>query len=360
MHWELSDEHEMFATALRDWATSSYPYDVVRMLRDEGRTQEFAAGLVSAGWWGVGYPETAGGEGGGVLELGLAAREFGRAAAPDSPWLAAAVVAPFLTAEELARQLSGETRFALAVRADRVPGWMPLVLDGTQVTGEVPHVLDAQGADVLLVPVVGSSGPSGSGEAGVARIAAGEVEVRPDDLLDASRQTATVRLDGVAAESVVAADPVVMDSVAALAATLVAADSLGAAEKMLELSVEYSLQRHQFGKPIGSFQAVKHACAQMLVTVEAAYSSALYAAAAIDTDLEDAAVIAAVAKAQVSETVASLADSALTVHGAIGYTWEHDLQLLYKRAKLNCSLFGTPAVWNERIAAVLLDAEIVS
>lgn len=359
MHWELSDEHEMFATALRDWATSSFPFDVVRELRAEGRTAEFAAELVSAGWWGVGYPESAGGEGGGVLELGLAAREFGRAAAPDSPWLAAALVAALLTDEELARQLSGETRFALAVRADRAPGWAPLMLDGAQVTGEVPHVLGAQDADVLLVPVAGSGGSAEAG-AGVARVAVDAVELLPDDLLDASRRTATVRLDGAAAGEVIPADPGVMERVAALAAALVAADSLGAAEKMLELSVEYSLQRHQFGRPIGSFQAVKHACAQMLVTVEAAYSSALYAAAAIDTGLEDAAVIAAVAKAQVGETVASLADSALTVHGAIGYTWEHDLQLLYKRAKLNRTLFGTSAVWNERIASVLLDSAIAS
>lgn len=351
MHWELSDEHEMFVTALRDWATSAFPFDVVRTLRDEGRTHEFAAGLVSGGWWGVGYPESAGGEGGGVLELGLAAREFGRAAAPDSPWLAAALATPFLTDDELARQLSGETRFALAVRADRAPDWVPLALDGTRVTGEVPHVLGAAGADVLLGTVDG---------AGVARIAVDAADVQPDDLLDASRQTATVRLDGASADSVVPAEPGVMDRVAALAATLVAADSLGAAEKMLELSVEYSLQRHQFGKPIGSFQAVKHACAQMLVTVEAAFSSALYAAAAIDTSLDDAAVIAAVAKAQVTDTVASLADSALTVHGAIGYTWEHDLQILYKRAKLNRTLFGTPSVWNERIASVLLDSEIAS
>ena len=141
-----------------------------------------------------------------------------------------------------------------------------------------------------------------------------------------------------------------------LAAVLVAADSLGCAERMLELSVQYSLQRKQFGTLIGSFQAVKHAAAQMLVTVEASYSTALYAGAAIEAEIPDASTIAAAAKAQVTGGVADLADTALTVHGAIGYTWEHDLQLFYKRAKLNRVLFGTPAIWNERIAASLLDA----
>lgn len=348
MHWELTEEHEMFATALRDWATATFPPEVVRSLTAEGRTREFTDALVSAGWWGVGYPEEAGGEGGGVLELALAAREFGRAAVPNSSWLAAALVAPLLTDEELARQLAGEERFALALRADRAPSWTPLRLEGAALTGCVEHVLGAQDADVLLVPVRGERGD------GVARVASGSIQVEPDDLLDRSRRTASVRFDGVEPADVAPADPGVMVRVSSLAAALTAADSLGAAERMLELSVEYSKQREQFGQPIGAFQAVKHACAQMLVTVEAAYSISLYAAAAVEAGLDEAPTVAAVAKAQVTETVAALADSALTVHGAIGYTWEHDLHLFYKRAKFNRSVCGSARVWNERIAAVLL------
>jgi alkylation response protein AidB-like acyl-CoA dehydrogenase len=122
---------------------------------------------------------------------------------------------------------------------------------------------------------------------------------------------------------------------------------------MLQLAVDYSKQRQQFGQPIGAFQAVKHAAAQMLVTVESSLTIVCYAAQSTEEGLPDCATHAAVAKSQVSAAAATLADSALTLHGAIGYTWEHDLHLFYKRAKLDRVLFGTPAAWNERIADAL-------
>lgn len=350
MHWELSDEHEMFASALRDWISAKYSPEAIRGLIAEGTRSAFSADLVSEGWWGVGYPEEAGGQGGGVLKLALAAREFGRAAAPDSAWTAAALAAAVLTETELAAQVAGEQRFALALRADRVPDPSELSFDGERVSGTVGHMLGAAGADIYLVPVAGDDGLR------LAQVAAADAVITTDPLLDQTRETATVGFTDAPVVDVQDFDPEALARVTALSAALTAADSLGAAEKMLELSVEYSKQRKQFGRFIGSFQAVQHACAQMLVTVEAGYSSALYAAAAIDAGLDDAAIVAAVAKAQVTKSVSALADSALTVHGAIGYTWEHDLHLFYKRAKLNRSLFGTPQVWNERIAASLLDS----
>jgi alkylation response protein AidB-like acyl-CoA dehydrogenase len=123
---------------------------------------------------------------------------------------------------------------------------------------------------------------------------------------------------------------------------------------MLDLAVEYAGQRHQFGVPIGSFQAVKHAAATMLVGIEAARSIVYFAAASVDApaDRRDPQWLlhAAAAKAQVTAEAARAADSALTLHGAVGYTWEHDLQLSYKRAKLDEALFGAPEAWNRLIA----------
>jgi alkylation response protein AidB-like acyl-CoA dehydrogenase len=133
----------------------------------------------------------------------------------------------------------------------------------------------------------------------------------------------------------------------------VAADSLGAAERMLTSAVEYSKQRKQFGVPIGSFQAMKHAAATMLVGVEASRSITYFAAASVDQGADAALLHAATAKAQVTAEAERAADSALTMHGAIGYTWEHSLHRYYKRAKLNRVLFGTPHEWNERLAAAL-------
>ncbi|PPJ23738.1 acyl-CoA dehydrogenase [Nocardia nova] len=352
MHWELSEEQELFAASLREWITAKFPTDVVRKLQSGEDADLFTESLIKEGWWGVGYPERVAGQGGGVLELALAAREFGRSAVPDSRWLAAALVAPLLTEAELADQLSGAKRFAPAIRADRVPAWDPLPVQDGRLTGTVRHVVGTLAADVFVVPV---AGPQGTG---LARVSASDAVIEADRLLDRSRSTGTIEFTSAPALDVVPADESSLARSTALAGVLMAADALGSAERMLELAVEYSKQRKQFGQFIGSFQAVKHAAAQMLVTVEASYSTALYAAAAVEAGVDDAALTAAVAKAQVTAAVADLAESALTVHGAIGYTWEHDLHLFYKRAKLDRTMFGPPAVWNERIAAALLDEPV--
>ncbi len=348
MHWELSDELELFASSLREWLGAKFPTSVVRDCGSPGTAEPVISALISEGWWGVGYPEEAGGQGGGTLELALASREFGRAAVPNSGWLAAAVVAPTLTKAEVSDQVSGDVRYVAAIRADRVPSWNPLEANDGRVSGRVPHVLGATAADVFVVPI------RAAGVVRLARVAAEHARVSPENLLDLSRAVATVEFADAPYDEGLEVDRRALDRATSLAATLVSADALGSAERMLELSVEYSKQRKQFGRPIGAFQAVKHAAAQMLVTVEASYSTALYAGAALDAGLDDASTVAAVAKAQVTQDVAELADSALTIHGAIGYTWEHDLQLFYKRAKLDRALFGLPPAWNKRIAGAIL------
>jgi len=285
----------------------------------------FERRFVEEGWFGVGTPEQHGGQGGGLVELALAAEQLGRVAAPSSAWLASVLAAPFLPLD-LAEASLGAGEFAvLALNASR-PFDMP--------PGDSRCVLGADRAHRFVV----SAGDV---------IEASEVEITPRKLLDRSRSVADVMIPGSTV------DPELLRQAALRSAVLVAADSLGAAERMLELAVEYSLQRQQFGVPIGSFQAVKHAAAQMLVDVEAARSLVYYAAASVEQGHDEATLHAAAAKAQVCAAAERAADAALTMHGAIGYTWEHDLQLFYKRAKLNSQLFGSPAVWNERLAAAL-------
>jgi alkylation response protein AidB-like acyl-CoA dehydrogenase len=179
------------------------------------------------------------------------------------------------------------------------------------------------------------------------------VGIHPRSLLDRSRDVADVVLDDATGRRLEMDGTAALSEIATRAAVLVAADALGAAERMLQLAVDYSKQRQQFGHPIGSFQAVKHAAAQMLVTVESSFSIVCYAAQSAEEKLPERAIHAAVAKAQVTRGAAELGDTALTLHGAIGYTWEHDLHLFYKRAKLDRLLFGEPTAWNERIADVL-------
>jgi alkylation response protein AidB-like acyl-CoA dehydrogenase len=179
------------------------------------------------------------------------------------------------------------------------------------------------------------------------------LEVRPRRLTDRTRTAGDVVFSGTTGTPVPGDAEPVLAQVALRAAVLVSADALGVAERMLEMAVEYARQRHQFGVPIGSFQAVKHAAAEMLVRVESARSIVYLAAASVDAGHPDAHLHAAAAKAQVTAGAAEAADVALTLHGAIGYTWEHDLQLSYKRAKLDRVLYGAPSAWNERIASAL-------
>jgi alkylation response protein AidB-like acyl-CoA dehydrogenase len=352
MRWELSEEQELFTTSLREWLGERAGSAAVRGWLDAGDLASFERLFVGEGWAGVGFDEELGGQGGGLLELALTARELGRAAAPSAGWLQSAILVPALTDEPtlISETLESGEITALAVRADRIPAAAPSVASsGGRLRGRIQCVLGAASSRRLVVPV-------SDGETTSLWLVDGAdpgVSIHPRPLLDRSRDVADVVLDDVAARRLETDASATIGEIATRAAVLVAADVLGASERMLQLAVDYSKQRQQFGRPIGSFQAVKHAAAQMLVTVESAMSIVCYAAQSAEEGLPDRATHAAVAKAQVTAGGAELADSALTLHGAIGYTWEHDLHLFYKRAKLDRLLFGTPAAWNERIADAL-------
>jgi alkylation response protein AidB-like acyl-CoA dehydrogenase len=352
MHLELSDEQELFTTSLREWLGERAASSSVRGWLDTGDPAAFERLFVAEGWAGVGFPEDLGGQGGGLLELALTARELGRAAAPSATWLQSAIVVPALADEPAS--VRAATEFgdvtALAARADRIPAAVTSVGSRAgRLRGHIPCVLGAVRSPHLLVPVA----DGGATALWLVESADAGVGIHPRPLLDRSRDVADVVLDDVAARRLDVDANSVLGEIATRAAILVAADTLGASERMLQMAVDYSKQRQQFGQPIGSFQAVKHAAAQMLVTVESSMSIVCYAAQSAEEGLPERATHAAVAKAQVTRGGAEIADSALTLHGAVGYTWEHDLQLFYKRAKLDRVLFGTPTAWNERIADIL-------
>jgi alkylation response protein AidB-like acyl-CoA dehydrogenase len=319
-------------------------------LLDSGDPRAHEQSLVAEAWLGVGTAEELGGQGGGLIELALAGEAFGRFAAPSAAWLATVLAVPaFAGNPEVAAAALRKCEFAaLAVPADRAPDGTPSVsFDGAHLNGQVAGVLGADRARHLVVPITTGNGIE------LALADADAAQVKPRRLLDRSRSVADVAFDSTPATPLDIDAVEVLESAALRAAVLVAGDSLGAMDRMLSMAVEYSKQRHQFGVPIGSFQAVKHAAATMLVGVEAARSITYFAAASVDQLHEDRALHAAAAKAQVTAEATRTADSALTLHGAIGYTWEYDLQLLYKRVNLDRVLFGTPSAWNERIAAAL-------
>jgi alkylation response protein AidB-like acyl-CoA dehydrogenase len=352
VEWKLSAEQRAYQEAFRDWLSDAAPPQAVRNWLDTGDARSFAARFAADGWAGVGLPEDLGGQGGGLIELALTAEELGRAAAPSAAWLATVLAVPALAGQPALAQtaVSGQGA-AWLVPADAVPDQAPpLASDAAgRLTGAVPHVLAGDAAAWFVVPV-------GEGNARELRLADGATPGLTRTrrrLLDRSRSAADITLDHVPSTPLAPDAATALARASARAAVLVAADSLGAAERMLDLSVAYSKQRRQFGVPIGSFQAVKHAAAAMEVGIEAARSGVAFAAASVDAGDPQSLLHAAAIKAQVTEHGARAADAALTIHGAIGYTWEYDLQLFFKRARLDRQLFGTPAVWNERIAGGL-------
>jgi alkylation response protein AidB-like acyl-CoA dehydrogenase len=349
VQWKLSDEQVAYQESFGDWLGDVAPSEEVRGWLAADDQVSFSARFVKDGWSGVGVAEDKGGQGGGLLELALTAEALGAVAAPSALWLANVLAVPALADRpDLAEQTFVDAPTAVLMSAGSMPdAVLPLELaaDGT-VSGRSVRVLGAASATQFVAVVVDQFGalrlrlvPAGGG-----------VVVEPRDLLDRSRAAADVTLvHAPSAELAIDADAFLSDC-AARCAVLVAADTLGTMQRMLNLAVDYSKQRHQFGVPIGSFQAVKHAAASMLVDIEAARSAIYFTAAAVDGGLDQSDLQAAAVKAQVTAAGVRAADSSLTLHGAIGYTWEHDLHLFYKRAKLNEHLFGSPGRWHERIA----------
>ncbi len=178
------------------------------------------------------------------------------------------------------------------------------------------------------------------------------VRVRPRKNLDLTRRVFTVEFDGVAlgGSARLQGGRRLFDRLLDMGSVAVAADSLGGTERALEMAVEYSKVREQFGRPIGSFQALKHAAAETVADLEPARALLWYAAHAQDAIREEAPRAAAMAKARLSELYSRATDRAVLMHGGIGFTWEHDIHLWFKRARCNESYFGSPAYHRERVA----------
>ncbi|WP_028652690.1 acyl-CoA dehydrogenase family protein [Nocardioides halotolerans] len=339
MEWKLSGEQESYQQTLREWLVAVAGPEPVRAWFEAADPGPFNQRLLGDGWWGVGVTEDAGGQGGGVVELALTAEELGRAAAPSAAWLSSVLTVP-------ATGRWGDTPSCWLTPAEGPPRVVDVAVDGDGLlTGTVPRVLGASSATSFVVAVRGASAVE-------LRLVDDSDAVTIDlrKLLDRSRDVADVTLRGARSTLLEAGADAALADAASLSAVLVAADALGASQRMLDMTVAYSLQRRQFGVPIGSFQAVKHTAATMEVMVEASRSAVYFAAASIEGSDVDSRLHAAAVKAQVTADASIAADAALTVHGAIGYTWEYDLQLFYKRAKLDEYLCGDPHWWNEQIA----------
>ncbi|HET6524349.1 acyl-CoA dehydrogenase family protein [Sphingopyxis sp.] len=347
MHFAFTDEQAMIAETAKAFFAEQATSERTRAAMagtgaDEALWRAFTAEL---GLAGVAIPEAEGGVGLGMVELAILAEAAGRhvAALPllASVGLAIPAILAGGSSEQKARLLprlaAGEL---VASFAEAAPGTTSS--DGT-LTGAALHVPHGARADLFIVAVEG-------GAVIVERDAPG-LTITPRTSMDQTRPYARLDFGGVAAEPL--ADPAAALAAAhATGALAIAADALGGAQACLDHTVAYAKERIQFGRAIGSFQAIKHRLADMMVAVEQARSALYWAACAIDEGSEEAAFAVHAAKAFACDTYSLCAGEMIQLHGGIGFTWEHDAHLYFKRARSNANLLGTPDWHRERIAAL--------
>ena len=335
MDFDLSDDQTALRDAARDLLDNECTSTVVRAAAERGGFDgALWVSMVEQGWTGIAVPEAHGGIGLGAVEVAVLLEQAGAHLAPvplAQQLLALEVLAPTDWGPGL---LAGEQVACVA----RTP--LTRNGDGT-VSGRPEPVIYGARADVLVVP---------AGDELLAIDLRG-VERAPEPAMDRTREVAWIELDGAPAMSVgdAGAVAVFLDR----GAVHHAAEMLGCAETVMYLAVDYAKEREQFGRPIGSFQAVKHRCADMLVDVEGMRSAVYHAAWALGAGDPDGPVAAATAKIWCSDAGLRVAESALQVHGGIGFTWESDVHLHLKRAQLDQVAFGDARHHRTRLAELL-------
>jgi alkylation response protein AidB-like acyl-CoA dehydrogenase len=372
MDFGLSEEQEMLQRAAREFLTQECPPTFVReLLKDkEGFSRELHRKMAEQGWTGLLIPEAYGGLGLSMLDMALLLEEMGRAAVPG-PFLFSAVLftVAFLqggtTAQKktwLARLVSGEAVGTLAFleAEDRLDAAGVTLKakksrDSYVLSGTKMFVPFAAVADVLLV----AARTGGRGEEGVSLFlveqGAPGVTLQQLDIFDLTRRVYEVELKNVLVSQAALVGGEgqgwkILTRVLDAACVALAADSLGGAQKALEMAVEYTKVRTQFNRPIASFQALKHMAAEMASEIEPARALVWYAAHAFDELPREAPRAAALAKARLSDVYSQTTNRAVQMHGGIGFTWEHDMHFWFKRAKWNEFAFGDASFHRERLA----------
>ena len=362
MYFSLTDEQRALQDAVRSYLRDRFGPAQVRALYEAPESDGVPADLWKAcgeqGWLAVMVPEEHDGIGLGLLDAAVIARAFGAGTVPG-PWLSTVLLGEALrlagsTTQQkatLPRLAAGEVKGAVALLApgsSPSPAGAPLAVSGPTLSGRLELVEYAGVADVLLVACTDGGlflvDPRSAG-----------VTITAHETLDRTSRLSTIVLDGAVAERLEHSSPEILQQLLDRAAVLVAGDLAGLARKALMDTVEYDKDRVQFGKPVGSFQAIKHVMADLHLAVTMAEYAAYYSAHAADLGLPDARLAASIAKSKASDVAGDAVGAMIQFHGGIGYTWEHDTHFYFKRAKRLQYAYGDAIQHRERIAALLLD-----
>jgi alkylation response protein AidB-like acyl-CoA dehydrogenase len=373
MDFGFSQEQEMLRATARKFFENECTSEFVRarMEEDAGVTPDFWKKLAEQGWLGLVYPEEFGGTGLGFVDLTVLMEEMGRAVMPG----------PFFST------LLGGLTILEAGSTDQKKEWLAKLSDGAAkatlawtepsarwdaagvttaarnaggkwtLTGTKLFVPDAHVADVLLVVARTSEGkrPEDGVSLFVVERGAKGLQTKLLPTMDQTRKLCEVKLDDTPATLLGAKDAgwAPLDRVVQRATVALCAEMCGGAQKVLDMTTEYAKIRIAFGKPIGSYQGVKHRAADMLVDVENAKSLTYYAAWAVDENVPEAALACSMAKAYTSDAYRKVAGAGIQLHGGIGFTWEHDLHLYFKRAKSSEFTFGDATYHREKVAQLI-------
>lgn len=374
MHLSLSEEQQHIVDSAENFLSSASVMARVREVSqgDSGLDRELWSGIAELGWCGVHLPEAVGGLGLGLVELTLLQEQMGRrlACVPffDSVVLAATLLREVIPGDvsQIGRQLlcklgSGESMASLAWQTDADEAKAVRTDGGWLLSGTWYPIGSAATADALLL--------SAADEGGVLHLFwvpadSPGVQVQPLKTLDPTRRSGRVVCQGVALPSpYVLAEGLrlttALERTQLLAAIALAGEQVGVAQQCLDITLAYTTERHQFDRPVASFQAVKHRCAQMLIAVESARSAVFGAAAFADASPDLAALQFHAAQARVAATEAAqyCAREAIQLHGGVGFTWEYDPHFYLRRAQASSHRLEPTSHWLERVAAVLLDKQ---
>ncbi|MFF0011518.1 acyl-CoA dehydrogenase family protein [Streptomyces sp. NPDC005374] len=365
----LTEDQDELRSTLRRFLTDKAPSGEVRRWTESEEGHDPAVWRQMAGQLGLqglALPEEYGGSGGGPVELGVVLEELGRSLLPSPYFATVALAGQALAAsgDETARArwlpaiADGSLTATLAL-AEESGSWRTEDVEASAVrdpggwtlSGTKMFVIDGHTADLLLVVAGDGTGPALFAVDGTA---SGVTRIRLDTL-DPTRRLARIDLDGAPALRVGPDGDasLFLRTVTDLAVVALAAEQVGGAQACLDAAVAYAKTRVQFGRPIGSFQAIKHKCADMLLEVEGARSAAYHA---LDVAAENPAglsVPAAIAAAYCAEAFSHTAKQNIQIHGGIGCTWEHDAHLYLKRAKSSEHLLGSPVAHRARLAALV-------